>query len=276
MKVVVSSITLNSSSSKKDNISNAFHWVREAHASGANWVVLPELFDYMGPYESFNEISETDSGGLFRDLSALASELPIYLFAGSIHESTDDKAGRSYNTHFVFSPTGEMIHKYRKVHLFQLLDNEGKYKVNEGDGFLPGDQVSHYQVDNWVLQTAVCYDLRFPDYFRIGRKNRRPDVIIVPAAFTHTTGKDHWELLLRSRAIESQCYVIASNQVGRHRDGYESYGHSMIIDPWGRVLANSFDRIGVITCEIDSSVVHSSRARLPLDMNRRTDLKGPL
>ena len=278
----LATVCMTSGADKEKNIRDAIQWVRDAAAQGADWVLLPEVFTYIGPYEAIYQNGEDDNGALVQTLSSLAKELSIVLFAGSFGErpSVSEKVeleGRTghkrvYNTSYVFGRDGRKIAKYRKTHPFNLMDAKGQPLYCESDGFLSGDSLVTLEVEGYNVGLAICYDLRFPRLFERLAKARALDVILLPSAFTTQTGMDHWEVLIRARAIEQQAYVYASNQVGESSPGKSCYGHSMIVDPWGYVLANTGGTPGVAMAEISFSRIAAVRARLPALSNRRPEV----
>ncbi|MEY2987979.1 MAG: hypothetical protein RJB13_1500 [Pseudomonadota bacterium] len=231
-------------------------------------VVLPEVFAVMGSDELRKESASALGEGLFKKASEWARQLGYYLVAGSHAESADDET-KVFNTATAFDPHGRLLNVYRKVHLFNLRDSNGVPLYCESDVFLQGKDTStftiHDEGENWRCMTIVCYDLRFPEIVRreISRSGAI-DILFVPAAFTHQTGKDHWEVLLRARAIENQCYVVACNQTGYHTEGRKrNWGHSMIIDPWGHIVTSAEEAEGIISAEITKEAIQNSRVRIP-------------
>jgi predicted amidohydrolase len=197
----------------------------------------------------------------------------IVFFAGSIHEPHDNPVeARSFNTSYVFGRDGSILAKYRKIHLFELYDSNGNKTHSESDNFIAGDSFSYLTVDGLRVGLLICYDLRFAGLFEKLYSLAKPDVLMIPAAFTKSTGMAHWEILLRARAIEYQCYVVAANQCGQHSPGKESYGHAMVINPWGEKLCDTGDTVGFAQAILDSSKINDYRTRLPSLRNRRTDI----
>ena len=192
----------------------------------------------------------------------------MYIHGGSILEVESGDPG-VYNTAFVIDPNGELIAKYRKIHMFDvdLADDEA---YRESATVTPGDEIVVAEIDDFPIGLATCYDLRFPELFRI-LALRGAKAIVLPAAFTMTTGKDHWETLIRARAIENQVYMIASAQWGMHPPGNWCYGRSMIVDPWGTVIATAADGVGVASAAIQSSRVEAVRRQVPSLANRRPE-----
>jgi nitrilase len=192
-------------------------------------------------------------------MSSLAKELGVTIHAGSIVE----KHGNSFfNTTIVFGPDGSDIARYRKIHLFDV-DVPGGASYRESDSVARGDSITTYKAGNVTVGCGICYDLRFPELFR-ALSDQGAEIIVLPAAFTLMTGKDHWEVLLRARAIETQCYIVAPAQIFSHGAGKACFGHSMIIDPWGQVIAMVPDEVGVATATIDLKRLASVRSKLPV------------
>ncbi len=241
------------------NLATAARLVREAAAEGARFVVLPEYFCLMGRQDGDKvAISETFGHGPMQSaLAAMARESGVWLAAGTL-PLTCPEPGKVFNTTLVYSPQGEVKARYDKIHLFGFTGNGERYC--ESDSILAG--ATPVKVDIGLAEVAcgICYDLRFPELFR----TLSPfDAMILPAAFTATTGEAHWEVLMRARAIENQCYVLASAQGGTHENGRKTHGQSMIIDPWGKILAQVDKGEGVAVAELDPELLHSVRSHLP-------------
>ena len=266
-------ISLTATAEKEKNVENACRLVREAASRGAQWVCLPEMFPFHGPYNEIFQMGESENGPLNARLSSLTKDLNIVLFAGSVGERPEGAtSGKVYNTQYVFGRDGQILAKYRKVHLFNLLDASGKTLHCESEGYLAGGSFTRCVVDGWNVGLATCYDLRFSGMFEKLSSPEPLDVLITPSAFTQQTGMYHGELLCRSRAIESLCYVIASNQVGVHSPGKASYGHALVVDPWGSKICDTGNRIGVATARISKDSIRDWRAQLPVLSNRRSDI----
>ena len=283
-RLLLASVCMTSTDDKDKNLETAFGWIEQAAARGADWILLPEVFAYHGSYENIYNKGERADGALIQRLSDAAKKHRICLFAGSLGEQPDEsdteadaavgRLGhkRVYNSCFVFDRQGKQIARYRKTHLFNLLNDQGQAVYCESDGFLAGDQLVSFDLEGFRIGLAICYDLRFPSLFEKLAEDQALDVIVIPSAFTQQTGMDHWELLLRARAVEQQSYVYASNQTGHHGGGKMSYGHSMIIDPWGYVLANTGAPTGLALAEISRQRISEVRQRLPALRNRRPEL----
>ncbi|MGC4106574.1 MAG: carbon-nitrogen hydrolase family protein [Thermomicrobiales bacterium] len=266
--IAVGMVQLNSRDDVAANLEAAFAGIDEAAANGARLVVLPEVWTYLGPDAGQQDAAEAVPGPLTERLAAKARQHGIYLHAGSILERAEGEP-RLFNTSLVFDPAGEVIATYRKIHLFDVdLDADTSYR--ESDTIAPGDEIVTFDLDGTTVGLAICYDLRFPELFRI-LALQGAEVILLPAAFTMTTGKDHWETLIRARAIENGVYMVAVGQVGVHPPGLWCYGRSLVADPWGLVVAQAPDRAGVTVAELDLDEVTRVRRQIPSLANRRAD-----
>jgi len=262
-------IQLNSTGDKARNLDVAERLVREAAADGAELVVLPEKWTVLGDAEALREGAEPLSGPSISAAADWARDLGIHLVAGSIAERVEG-ADRLSNTSVLIGPDGELHARYRKIHMFDV--DVGGVSYRESETEEPGNEIVSPvlgpSLPGVTLGMTVCYDLRFPELYRI-LAVRGATVLTVPSAFTYETGKHHWEVLLRARAIENQAFVIAPNQVGEAPPHYRSYGHSMIVDPWGEVLAVAPDGEGFVAADLDLGVEERVRATLPSLANRR-------
>lgn len=259
---------MNSGADKIANIESALALIEQAAASGARLVVLPEVWAYLGPDDGNRPSAEPIPGPIFDRLSACARRHNVYVHGGSILETAPGDPGM-YNTAFVIDPCGDLVAKYRKIHMFDV-DLVGDESYRESATVTPGDEMIVAEIDGFPMGLATCYDLRFPELFRI-LALRGAKAIVLPAAFTLTTGKDHWETLIRARAIENQVYMIASAQWGMHPPGNWCYGRSMIVDPWGTVVATAADGVGVASAVIQPSRVDAVRRQIPSLANRRPE-----
>ena len=264
----VALVQLNSGDDKDANIAAALKGIDQAAATGARLVMLPEVWTDMGPDDGAADAAETVPGPLTETLAARARDLGIYLHAGSFLERAEGEP-RSFNTTVVFDPNGEIIAKYRKIHMFDV-DLAGKESYRESNTVAAGDEIVTVDIDGVRLGLTICYDLRFPELYRI-LALRGAEIIAVPAAFTMKTGRDHWEALLRARAIENTVYIVAPDQVGQHSGGLWCYGRSMIIDPWGTVLATAPDQPTVIRASLDLDYLRAVRTQVPSLANRMPD-----
>jgi len=253
-------------SSRRDaNLEIAERLVRRAAAAGATLVVLPEKWNVIDVDVRQPRHAEPLDGPSLTAASGWARDLGITLVAGSISERSQDEA-RAFNTSVVLDPSGAIVGTYRKMHLFDVVVGGTTYR--ESAGAMPGDGVTVVPVGDVRVGLSVCYDLRFPEFYR-ALADRGADILTVPAAFTATTGAAHWETLLRARAIENQCFVLAAGQVGRHDPGVESFGHSMIVDPWGTVIARVDADEGIAIADLDWDARDDVRTRLPVLTHRR-------
>jgi predicted amidohydrolase len=266
--VRVAAVQLNSTADAAANLATADRLTRAAAADGAGLIVLPEKWTAIGSDEELHAAAETLEGPAIEWARALARELELDLIAGSIVERVAGQE-KLANTSVHVDPRGEIRAVYRKIHMFDVEVAGRTYR--ESDVEEPGQEiVVSESADGVELGLSICYDVRFPELYRI-LAVRGARVIAVPAAFTLATTRDHWETLLRARAIENQAFVIAANQFGAHPGGYRSGGRSMIVDPWGIVLAQAPDGEGHITAELDLERQQEIRAQLPALANRRPE-----
>lgn len=242
--------------------------IRRAARYGATLVVTPECTNYLGPHAKKVEIAEPLTGPTVAKFAALAAELGIHLIVGSVNEASSTP-GKCYNTSIALTPDGTIAGSYRKIHLFDV-DVSDEVRFLESNTCEPGTVPVVVDTALARIGMSICYDLRFPELYR-ALVESGAQILTVPSAFTLSTGKDHWEALLRARAIETQSYVIAPGQYGKHDDGglRNSYGHSMIVDPWGHVVGMCSDGEGLALAEIDLSRVESTRRGMPLANHRR-------
>jgi len=263
--VRVAAVQLNSTNDKARNVTAAERLVRDAAASGADLVALPEKWSLLASGEEMAAGAESLDGPTFGAARSWARELGIRLLAGSIPERGPNKA---FNTSVLIGPDGSDLAVYRKIHLFDV--EAGGVSYRESDYEEAGSEIVIAEVDGVTAGLTVCYDLRFPELYRI-LAVRGARLITVPSAFTLATGRDHWEVLLRARAIENQVFVLAPNQVGDAPPHYSSHGRSAIIDPWGVVLATAPDEECFIAAELDLAAQDRVRESLPSLANRRPE-----
>jgi len=256
-------IQLNSTSDKARNLAAAERLVRAAAADGADLVALPEKWNLLAAGEELLAGAEALDGPSLNAAREWARSLGIHLLAGSISERGEGKAS---NTSVLIGPGGEDLAVYRKIHMFDV--DAGGVSYRESEHEQAGTEIVTAPVGELIAGLTVCYDLRFPELFRI-LAVRGAKLIAVPSAFTLATGRDHWEVLLRARAIENQVFVLAPNQVGRAEPHYESFGHSAIVDPWGTVLASAPDGEGFVAADLDLAAQRRTREELPSLANRR-------
>ena len=256
---------LNARDDRKANLAAARDLLDRAAAAGADLAVLPEYVDYLGPAAGLPEPEPV--GGEFTSFFAdAARELGMWVLAGSFHEA--GPSGRTYNTSLVFDRAGAPAAVYRKIHLYDV-EIPGRVSYHESRGVAPGDGTTVVDVDGVPVGLSICYDLRFPELYRRLAVEGGARVLVVPAAFMMHTGRDHWEVLLRARAIENQCYVLAAAQIGDHEPGLTCYGRSMVVDPWGTVVAQAPDEVGVTVADLDLARLDRIRLELPSLANRR-------
>ncbi|MBV8046547.1 MAG: carbon-nitrogen hydrolase family protein [Paludibacterium sp.] len=258
-KYLAAAVQMVSGTDWRRNLRDAQALVAEAARRGASLVALPEYFCLMGERED-DKVALAEmpgQGELQQALADMARCHGIWLVGGTVPLASPEP-GKVYNTTWLFDPTGVPAARYDKIHLFGFSGLGETYC--ESNTITPGGEAVCAHTELGDLALGICYDLRFPELFRALAPF---NVLVLPAAFTATTGEAHWEVLLRARAIENQCYVIASAQGGRHQNGRATHGHSMIIDPWGRILAEQAEGEGVVLAEIDANLIQSVRSRLP-------------
>ena len=239
----------------------------EASQTGARLLVLPECFAFLGEHERdkaavAERIDIAAPGPILDAVMQMARDNDIWIVGGGMPEQVEGGDDRTYNTLVVVAPDGRLAARYRKVHLFDV-DIPGKATLRESDSTAGGDEIVAVETEVGVLGLSICYDVRFPELYRELALGRVAELLLVPAAFTAHTGAAHWHTLLRARAIENQCFVIAAAQVGRHNAKRESYGHALIYDPWGELLGEREDGTGIVTADIDLARVAQVRERMP-------------
>jgi predicted amidohydrolase len=255
----------------EENLLIAEKLVREGADGDADIAVLPEMFTYLGTAAGRSAAAERVPGPTTERLAAIARERGMWVLGGSVIESDGD---RLYATSVVLDRSGELVARYRKIHLFDV-DLPGQSPFRESSTFTPGDQLVTHDTDVGRIGLSICYDLRFPELYR-GLMVMGAEVLFVPAQFQYETGKDHWEVLLRARAIENQCFVVAPGQWGTFGDpakGRRSFGNSMVVDPWGRVLVRApAEGDGVWFADLDMAELRRVRKVLPALQHRRLGL----
>ena len=264
---VAAVVQLTSTSDAEANLKSAEALVRRAASHGAKLICTPENTNYLGPHQEKVRLAEPLSGPTVSRLRELAASTGSHLLIGSINERSD-MADRCFNTSVLLGPTGDILAKYRKIHLFDV-DVSAEVRFRESDTIVPGDKVVVAETPLGRIGLSICYDLRFPElYAKLVAKGAQ--LISIPAAFTLHTGKDHWHPLVRARAIETQSYVLAAGQCGTHDDGglRNSYGHSMIVDPWGHVTAMASDGPTIAMAEIDLDRIDVVRNAIPVCSHR--------
>ena len=255
----VAAVQMKCSPDQSENFSRAASIVHSASQQGAELVVLPELFASLGRPSHMREIAEPLDGPTLAWAQSTAQTSKCALIAGSFIERDGDAL---FNTSIAVGTDGALLGSYRKIHLFDV-DIEGA-RSKESETFSSGTDPVVVDINGLRVGLTICYDLRFPELFR-AEADQGADIIVVPAAFTEATGRDHWELLLRARAVENQTMIIAAAQWGTSPDGIDRYGHSLIIDAWGRVLADADpDNDTVVVAEFDAELQADIRKRMPL------------
>ena len=265
----VAAVQLQSQDDVVANLEECARLVSIARRDGAKLVVLPENFAYFGGEDSKRSLAERlgdPKGKIQSALAEMARSAEVFLVAGGFPEASDDPA-RPFNTALVYGPDGQQLSAYRKIHLFDVALQDGT-TLSESSGTSAGDSLITFDIGRFRVGLSICYDLRFPELYR-ALVSRGANVLLVPAAFTLHTGKDHWHPLLRARAIESQAYVIAAAQWGKHPRGRTTYGHSMVIDPWGTIVAEASDRVDVVSASLDFAYLEQVRAAVPCLGNRK-------
>jgi predicted amidohydrolase len=260
-------VQLNSTDEYDRNLEVAERLVRGAAADGADLVVLPEKWTVLGPPEAIRGLAEPLDGPALTAAASWAEELGIFLVAGSVPELVPDQE-KLANTSVMFGPDGERLAVYRKIHMFDVDVADVSYRESAIEQ--AGDQIALGDADGTQVGLTICYDLRFPELYRI-LALRGARVITVPSAFTERTGRDHWEVLIRARAIEDQVFMVAAGQIGSAPPHYRSYGRSMIVDPWGVALAQAPDTECFVSAELDFASQDATRERLPSLRHRRPE-----
>jgi nitrilase len=268
----IAAIQMVSGTRIEDNLDVARQLLGQAAAQGAELAVLPEYFCIMGRKDTDKlQFQEAPGQGLIQDfLSRSARELGLWIVGGTLPMATAD-AGRARNSSLAYAPSGECVARYDKIHLFRFA--QGREDYDERRVLEPGTQPVRFELASrdgqvYTVGMSICYDLRFPELYR-AMMSPPCDLLAVPAAFTHTTGLAHWELLLRARAVENQCYVIAPAQGGLHENGRRTFGHSLIADPWGEVLAMREEGEGVVMATLDPARIAQVRMQLPALTHRQ-------
>ena len=284
----VSVVQMNPGSDKAANIAQAARLIDDAvSADRPDLVSLPEMWTCLGGDRAAKQMeaetlpaagSNEPGGSAYEFLRRMARERGIHIHGGSLGEkASEDEGGRLFNTTVVFDPQGAEIARYRKIHLFDITTPDGQ-GYRESASYGGGNKVVMFEAGDFRVGCAICYDLRFPELFSALRQ-AGAELIFLPSAFTVPTGRDHWEALIRARAIETQCWVAAPATWGQHRDGTgqarSTYGHSLVCDPWGQVVATVSDGIGWTTARIDRTLLARVRRDMPVLEHRRADVFGP-
>lgn len=248
-----------------DNVQAAYRLIEQAVTQGANWILLPEYWALMGNHDldKLKIAEEFGQGLLQHTLSQWAREFEVVLFGGTIPLQAK-QADKVWNTMLVYNQQGKCVSRYDKIHLFGFSGSHGEVYA-ESDTIMVGQTIPYLSCQGWQVAQGICYDLRFPELFRA----QVPfDVLMLPAAFTYTTGLAHWLLLLRARAVENQCYVVASGQGGKHENGRRTFGHSVIINPWGEVMDICEEGEGMAIAMLNRGELNVIRQKLPALQHR--------
>lgn len=262
-------IQMTSTDNVEENLKSAKKLIMQAVDNGAKLVVLPEMFAIMGT-DTLGKLKaqEIFGKGLIQDfLQTCAQANKVWIVGGTIPIATENP-NKINATCLVYNDSGNLVASYKKIHLFDVCVTEGKEEYQESSTTIPGTEVVVLDSPIGKLGLAVCYDLRFPEFFRI-MLNKGAEVFALPAAFTDVTGKAHWEILIRARAIENLAYIIAACQGGAHPGGRKTYGHSMIVNPWGETLTSLEYQSNVITADIDLNLLATIRAKMPVQQHQQ-------
>jgi predicted amidohydrolase len=261
----VGAVQLRSTHDVGANLVRCTELTAQAAADGAQLVVLPECFSFLGRSEGekLAIAEELDGKGpVMTALRELATRHGIWVIGGGTPERVDGDARRSFNTAVAIDPRGELVGRYRKIHLFDV-DIPGGAVLRESDTTAAGDELVVLDIAGAPVGISICYDVRFPELYRRLVKDMGAEVLLVPAAFTAHTGAAHWHLLLRARAVEDQAWVVAAAQWGRHNEKRESYGHTLVVDPWGSIVGERAEGDGVVVATLDGAAVDKRRGQMP-------------
>ena len=268
MRLPVAVVQLDAGPDPDSNVRRAAELADRAAADGARLVALPEYLQFRGADDGFRMSARPIPGPFTDPFADVARRRGAWVLVGSLAEASDD-ADRPFNTSVLIGPDGSIVARYRKVHLFDVAVEAGPVDT-ESARVTPGDELVTADVDGVRIGLSICYDLRFPELYR-GLALAGAQVLTVPANFTERTGRDHWEVLLRARAIENAAYVLAPSQIGGP-PGQPAYGRSMVIDPWGTVVAQAPDSVSIVHAELDIDRVVAIRRQIPALANRRPDV----
>ena len=262
----VAAVQMRSGGDLAANLTATRERIAAAAADGARLVVLPECFAFLGRGEG-DKLAAAEvldgTGPVMTALGEAATKHGVWLVGGGTPETVSGDEKRTYNTLVVVSPRGELTARYRKIHLFDV-DIPGGAVLRESDATRAGDDIVVADIDGVKVGLSICYDLRFPELYRKLVKDGGAEVVVIPAAFTAHTGAAHWHVLMRARAIEEQVWVVAAAQWGRHNDKRESYGHSLIVDPWGTIAGELAEGDGAVLATLDGATVTKRRAQMPV------------
>jgi predicted amidohydrolase len=272
MQLRTAVIQLNSRNDPAENLATVERSLDRAAEMGAQFVALPEFWTYLGPYSGFEQAAQTIPGPVVELLQEKARKHNMIVHGGSMVEHSADVPGKFHNTTVLINREGDIVARYRKIHLFDV-DLANGEKHYESERIVPGNEIVTAEIDGITFGLSICYDLRFPELYR-ALALRGAQILLVPAGFTLHTGRDHWEVLLRARAIENLCYVVAPAQVGHYPPNRQCFGRSMIIDPWGLVLAQAQDIPTVIATNIDLAHIDRARTQIPCLQHGRLQISN--
>jgi predicted amidohydrolase len=265
-KLPVAAVQMRSIGDLGTNLGVVRELVARAAGGGATLIVLPECFSFLGRAEGdkFAAAEALDGNGpVMGALRELATKHGAWLIGGGTPETVPGDPKRTYNTLVVVNPSGELTARYRKIHLFDV-DIPGGAVLKESDATAAGDRAVVADIAGVKVGLSICYDLRFPELYRELVKDKGAEVVVIPAAFTAHTGAAHWHVLMRARAIEDQVWIVAAAQWGKHNDKRESYGHSLVVDPWGTIVGELAEGDGVVSATLDGDTLARRRAQMPV------------
>lgn len=268
MTIKLALCQMNVIDNKFENLKKASLMIEQCVNEGSDFIILPEMFNCPYSNDKFIEYAENESDSYtLNTISSLADKYNVYILAGSIPEKEN---ANIYNTSYLFDKNGEIIAKHRKIHLFDI-DIKGKITFKESDVLTAGNQFTLAKTDFGKIGIGICYDIRFPELARV-MTEKGATMLFYPGAFNLTTGPAHWELLFRSRALDNQVFCVGVAPALDKNASYNSYGHSIVVNPWGEVIAQAGEKEEIIFCEIDLNEIKKVREELPLLKNKRKDL----
>ncbi|KAG7207850.1 hypothetical protein KM043_009451 [Ampulex compressa] len=272
-KPLVAVCQMTSTADKMKNMQVVVQLATEAKSRSAAIAFFPEACDYIADNKKdIVAMAEPLSGPTVSTYKKIATAHNIWLSLGGLHEALPDDSQRICNTHILIDNKGEVVSTYRKLHLFDMENKNTGVRLMESDYVLPGHKIkAPVSTPAGKVALSICYDMRFPE-LSLTLRNMGAEILTFPSAFTYQTGAAHWEVLLRARAIETQCYVVAAAQTGTHNKKRVSWGHAMIVDPWGTVIAQCMEKTGIAIAEIDLDLLEQVRKNMPCENHRRIDL----
>jgi predicted amidohydrolase len=273
-RISAAAVQMSSGSDTASNLKSAVELIRHAAGQGATYIQLPEYFNYLGPVARYQEVAESIPGPTTKCFGELAKDLDVTIHLGSLLEVSRE-LGKFFNTSVLVDSSGQVVATYRKAHLFDI-DVPGEVVLKESEAISSGDELIVAECPGFRLGMSICFDLRFPEMYR-ALSVKGATVLAIPSAFNAITGRAHWEVLVRARAVENHAFVVAAAQAGLTTEGIATYGHSMIVDPWGDVLAESdSDGQDVLIATLDLDEVARRRSQIDVFHLRRPDLYSSL